>query len=189
MSDGTRERILAAALDLFSARGFSAVRTKAIAEAAGVNEVTVFRLFSSKRNLYREVYRCYSIPADDESIRSIVEGEDEIDLGALARAIANLVLRNGKLVRMSIKNIAMFEDIDRDLKRQPELLTAQVTSCFEQQRKAGFFEGECASAARTFVDAVFSTTIHFLNIGAGDAALDDFLLTFSSIFAAGVRRR
>jgi hypothetical protein len=82
----------------------------------------------------------------------------------------------------------MFEDIDRDLKRQPELLTAQVTSFFERQREAGLFRGECAPVARAFVDSIFAVTIHYVNFGSVEKELDGYLRTFSSVFAAGVRR-
>lgn len=44
----TAEKILDAASSLFATRGYAATTTKAIAEAAGVNEVTIFRNFENK---------------------------------------------------------------------------------------------------------------------------------------------
>lgn len=49
----TAERILDAAARLFAERGYAATTTRAIAEAAGVNEVTLFRHFDSKRGVLR----------------------------------------------------------------------------------------------------------------------------------------
>ena len=49
----TAERILDAATTLFAERGYSATSTRAIAEAAGVNEVTIFRRFESKLGVLR----------------------------------------------------------------------------------------------------------------------------------------
>lgn len=46
------ERILAAAAHLFSCGGYSGVSTREIASSAGVNEVTVYRHFPRKRDLY-----------------------------------------------------------------------------------------------------------------------------------------
>lgn len=46
-----RSRILEAAVELFGQRGYSATTTRSIAQRAGVNEVTLFRLFQSKRGL------------------------------------------------------------------------------------------------------------------------------------------
>ena len=47
-----RERILNAATLLFTRRGFSATRTREIANAARVNEALVFYYFGGKQNLY-----------------------------------------------------------------------------------------------------------------------------------------
>lgn len=51
----TRSRILEAALNCFSENGFHGSTTKIIARRAKVNEVTLFRLFGSKTDLFREV--------------------------------------------------------------------------------------------------------------------------------------
>ncbi len=47
----SREKILQAALSLFTNQGITATTTKQIAEQAGVNEVTLFRQFGSKHGL------------------------------------------------------------------------------------------------------------------------------------------
>ena len=52
---GTRDKILEAALDLFSEKGFHATTTRKIAQKADVNEVTLFRHFSSKMDLFQEI--------------------------------------------------------------------------------------------------------------------------------------
>ena len=44
----TAERILDAAADLFATHGYASTTTRAIAERAGVNEVTLFRRFENK---------------------------------------------------------------------------------------------------------------------------------------------
>jgi AcrR family transcriptional regulator len=48
----TQDRILEAAVQLFSRQGFTATTTQKIAHLAGVNEVTVFRHFPRKRDLF-----------------------------------------------------------------------------------------------------------------------------------------
>ena len=47
----TGEAILRAASELFGERGYKATTTRVIAERAGVNEVTLFRRFGSKRGI------------------------------------------------------------------------------------------------------------------------------------------
>ncbi|MGD0912509.1 MAG: TetR/AcrR family transcriptional regulator [Terracidiphilus sp.] len=51
----TENRILAAAASLFSELGYNGVSTRDIASAAGVNEVTIYRHFPRKRDLYISV--------------------------------------------------------------------------------------------------------------------------------------
>lgn len=48
----THDRILEAAIKLFSEKGFNGTTTKEIAERAEVNEALIFRHFSTKRDLY-----------------------------------------------------------------------------------------------------------------------------------------
>jgi TetR/AcrR family transcriptional regulator len=53
----TREKILAAALVEFSARGFAGARVDAIARRAHVNKRMLYYCFGAKQDLYREILR------------------------------------------------------------------------------------------------------------------------------------
>ena len=59
MSLPTRDHLLAAAARLYGERGFRGTTTRAIADEAGVNEVTLFRLFGSKTTLLLEALRSH----------------------------------------------------------------------------------------------------------------------------------
>ena len=48
----TSEKIMKVSLKLFSEQGYYPTTTKQIAEEAGVNELTIFRHFGSKSNLF-----------------------------------------------------------------------------------------------------------------------------------------
>src|SRR4026207_2172195 len=52
-----RQRLIDAAIAVFGECGFRGATTRRIAEAAGVNEVTIFRLFGSKSALLEEAVR------------------------------------------------------------------------------------------------------------------------------------
>jgi AcrR family transcriptional regulator len=49
----TEDRILDAAEELFAAHGYTATKTRALAQRAGVNEVTLFRRFGTKAGVLR----------------------------------------------------------------------------------------------------------------------------------------
>lgn len=57
MTETTENKVLDAAEHLFAERGFTATTTRALAERAGVNEVTVFRLFGNKIGVLLGVFR------------------------------------------------------------------------------------------------------------------------------------
>src|SRR5713226_8934393 len=56
-ADLTRQRLVRAALELFSTRGYEATTTAEIARKAGVAEGTIYRHFQSKQHLLNELYR------------------------------------------------------------------------------------------------------------------------------------
>ena len=67
---GTRSRVMKAALEEFTLCGYKGTSTKRIAERAGVNEVTIFRHFGSKLELFRaaseQAFRELSVPTLSE---------------------------------------------------------------------------------------------------------------------------
>jgi AcrR family transcriptional regulator len=58
---GTRDRIVEAALRLFSERGTAAVSVRELADAAGVTVPGLYYHFASKADLIREVYRAHGV--------------------------------------------------------------------------------------------------------------------------------
>jgi len=72
------ERILAAATGLFALHGYNAVSTRQIAAAAHVNEVTIFRHFPSKHDLYMAVMKSgmQQVHLRGELLAGIAEASD-----------------------------------------------------------------------------------------------------------------
>jgi AcrR family transcriptional regulator len=54
---GTRDRLVRAALELFTTRGYHGSTTPQIAARAGIAEGTIYRHFESKSHLLNEIYR------------------------------------------------------------------------------------------------------------------------------------
>lgn len=60
MTEPTKQQLLDAAVRVYSEAGFRGATTRRIAEEAGVNEVTLFRIFGSKAALIEEAVRSVS---------------------------------------------------------------------------------------------------------------------------------
>ncbi len=63
-ADLTRERLVRAALELFTAQGYHDTTTPAIAKKAGVAEGTMYRHFAGKQQFFNELYRASARWAD-----------------------------------------------------------------------------------------------------------------------------
>lgn len=101
----TRERILAAAKELFSEKGFAAVTTKEISNKAQISEVTLFRHFDNKRNLFKQTIQHYMASYKlDEFFTNEVEYDLEKDLKKLSKLIYEILSANAPLIKMMIKD-------------------------------------------------------------------------------------
>jgi AcrR family transcriptional regulator len=74
--EATRQRLLRAALELFTTTGFHGTTTPALAARAGVAEGTIYRHFAGKEALYAEVVRgtaqwAHGVVAEVEADRTV----------------------------------------------------------------------------------------------------------------------
>jgi AcrR family transcriptional regulator len=113
MIDPTRERILESVALVFAEEGFDGARTRALAQAAGVNVATLAYHFGDKQGLYDAlVDRAYqkvleldlAVPAD---------GDREARLRAVVRTIYAFACRHRVFVRILLRHVL-------ETKRLPE---------------------------------------------------------------------
>lgn len=102
----SRERILAAAKDLFAESGFDAVSMNAIAERACVSKANVFHHFKSKNDLYLTVLS----QACDQSrphIDQLGNGAGSLDerLRDYSRAHLESILQDEKISRLFLRDV------------------------------------------------------------------------------------
>ena len=109
----TRQRILDAAVELFSERGYDGAATRAIAALAGVNQVTLFRHFGSKKSLFQAMLRHNSaLPGLEFALRERLTGDYRQDLLILATQVLTLLHARRKEIIMLLA----------EAERQPEML-------------------------------------------------------------------
>ena len=97
--DNARDRLLAAAWETLREGGPHAATTRTVARRAGVNEVTVFRLFESKDGLLAAALRQRTAPLRDAVLTPTADVS--VDLLRLAQNYSDLAHRDvGVLLRL-----------------------------------------------------------------------------------------
>jgi AcrR family transcriptional regulator len=96
VAEDTADKVLRAASDLFAERGYSGTTTRAIAERAGVNEVTVFRRFESKLGVLKALGARWGEVQAGFAVEHAVDPEDtRATLLSLARMEVASARENG----------------------------------------------------------------------------------------------
>jgi AcrR family transcriptional regulator len=105
-----REAVLDAALDEFAARGLYGSSTETIARAAGISQPYVFRLFGTKKELFKAVTaRCFRETL--EVFQRAAEGKRGAEaLEAIGEAYGDLVTENPSRLRGQMQAYAACDD-------------------------------------------------------------------------------
>jgi AcrR family transcriptional regulator len=105
-----REAVLDAAFDEFAARGLDGGSTEAIAAAAGISQPYVFRLFGTKKELFKAVVsRCFRQTL--ELFQRAAEGKrGQAALEAMGDAYVNELLPDRTRLRAQMQAYAACED-------------------------------------------------------------------------------
>jgi|LGOV01.1.fsa_nt_gb AcrR family transcriptional regulator len=102
----TEEKILKAATKMFSEFGYNGVSTKKIATVAGVNEVTIFRHYTSKSNLLQAVIKHYSFEGNIiQKVENDLCGDVEKDLEIFAEDYYMFLVNNIKMYKIQMREI------------------------------------------------------------------------------------
>lgn len=166
-------RILASAAGMFANFGYNGVSTRDIATGAGVNEVTIYRHFPRKRDLYVAVLdaELQQVKLRGDLLSGIAEAQDAKT--AVARTIelitATLANRQDLLRLMQYCSLEMGEDIDPLLRKHLGELVEVIARYLEPWVSRS--ELRCASAKSLVLSLVAiilsHRTLHRLFSGNG----------------------
>jgi AcrR family transcriptional regulator len=144
----TEERILAAAAGLFGRLGYNGVSTRDIATAAEVNEVTIYRHYPRKRDLYVAVLAAElgRVSLRGDLLAEIAQASDaRRALACTFELIATTVLREPELLRLVLySSLELRADLDVLLRRHLGQLVEVVAHYLEPWVAKG--ELRCSSA-------------------------------------------
>ena len=88
-----RSQIVAAAMNLFSARGFRGVTTKDLAKACGVSEPVLYEHFADKNELYCAILEEASMDAKDIDLKIDEAFTGKLRPSEFFQALAEVILR------------------------------------------------------------------------------------------------
>jgi AcrR family transcriptional regulator len=116
----TRERIVRGAAQVFAEEGYEGATTRAIADAAGVNEVTLFRHFGNKRNIFTAVIERFSaLPGLRSGVEEQITGNYCEDLVMLGNHYLATMLERRKAILMSLSAAERLPEIRETIAHTP----------------------------------------------------------------------
>ncbi|OEH85118.1 TetR family transcriptional regulator [Desulfuribacillus stibiiarsenatis] len=134
----TTERIIDAAIELIKDKGYAGATTKAIAKKAGVNEVTIFRHFGTKKGILEAAAERISyVPVLSIMIRDQMTWNLEHDLSIIASSYQHLVQSKKDLILIAFKDGNLNEDLNVTISKTPLQLKKDLMEYFSVMQKKG----------------------------------------------------
>lgn len=161
-NNDTSKKIMKVALKLFSEQGYYPTTTKQIAEEAGVNELTIFRHFGSKSNLFQVTTEHYVL---DSKIDSILKNTEDLNFEEAMFLITNriykLLIQNTKLYKVQMKLADNEKDFVK-LKLSRKIISI-LKDYFEVLKENNKIKGEPYIMAVTLINSLLGAfTIEIL---------------------------
>lgn len=186
----TAERIIDAALQLVSEKGYNAATTKAIAELAGVNEVTIFRHFGNKRGILKAIVEKFSYnPVLQQVMRESVTGDLETDLLNFSLKYFNYMMSIKDFIMIGFKESMQFPEIDEEIANVPLLVKNELMHYFEEMyHKGKIREVNFEAAAMSLIALNFGHFVSRARLGTNVSIIpsEEMLKTSISIFSRGL---
>lgn len=134
-----RRRLIDAAIAIFGECGFRGATTRRIAESAGVNEVTLFRLFGSKSALLEEAVRQSQTTTARKADVFLPDepGDPAVELEAWAREHWRSIRERRSVIRKMMSEIEEHPEISHCLNEGWDRTRAGVTQYLERLRERG----------------------------------------------------
>lgn len=195
-------RVVRAARELFAERGYTATTTRAIAERAGVNEVTLFRRFSTKAGILRAIAAEFAARAAGTAVADLAAGDPDVGGAAGPDAVRARLTELARLeIGSALDNGGLALRLALEARSVPEI--AEVIGAGAAGNRDGLvrYLSACQSAgtlrrdppADLLAEAFFSLTSTLvmgrLLLGApvpsGTASVDDLAARLVDVFWSG----
>jgi AcrR family transcriptional regulator len=187
----TRQRILDAAYRVCAEKGLHGATTREIADAARVNEVTLFRHFGSKEKLIAALFQ-RSVAAQTESLSDPEpDGEDlQPVLLRYARRYNQMLFEHEALIRTIIAEAPRHPEHARQvISEAAKPLRERLLAYLEAARTTGAVRGDVAlhPAVDAFTGMLLAGMLRRTGkVNCLDYAQDDYVATCVDLFQRGL---
>jgi AcrR family transcriptional regulator len=136
--NSTSERIIQAFIELFRDYGYKGTTTRAIAEKAGVNEVTIFRHFGNKKGIMEAAIQSVSYhPMLEKVINEQMVWDLEQDLWVIAEGYHTYMEKIKDLVMIGLSEAQLFPELNETIVNIPKQLKDMMVLYFNEMNKRG----------------------------------------------------
>ncbi|MBT3318362.1 MAG: TetR/AcrR family transcriptional regulator [Clostridia bacterium] len=148
----TKEKIIAAARELFEKNGFAGTTTKEISQLAGISEVTLFRHFETKRNLFEQtVHSCMHPYKLKEYLQNDVQYDLQTDLTYIANTMMKTYQQNLPMLKMVFKDKMRGSESKLHVREHEHGAKGSLSNYFEEMSKLGRLKAQPKNATTFFI--------------------------------------
>lgn len=192
-----RQKILKTAIRLFAQNGFRGTTTKEIALAAGVNEVTIFRHFATKQDLYAAILDVKSnelvVKSWVEALRPFAERNDDRGLFLfVAKEILAHYKRDPDFLCLRLHSSLEGHELAKRYREQHicPLFRFLHDYIVKRQGEGAFYQGSPDIATMSFLGSVYNyaIAIHFRDVDFIRLTVEETANSFVDIFLSGMNK-
>jgi AcrR family transcriptional regulator len=186
----TREKIIQAGLRVFSEQGYEKATSRLIAEEAGVNEVTLFRLFKNKENVLKAVIQANApVQVDIGTMTEHSTGDLHTDLVGLSMGFFQGMKKNRKAIVMSLCAAEKYPEIRKIVNVGPKEQEALLSRYFFELKEQGLIRDlDPAIVARQLIEMLFGLCMSSGLRRTGLAEVESVISQFMDIFVSGIKK-
>lgn len=139
----SREKLIEAAARVYATAGFRGATTRRIAEEAGVNEVTIFRLFGSKAALIDAAiqHQAAVLPSETATLPEVPQ-QPAAELTAWCQAQLEMLRERRSFIRQEMGELSERPPVEPCASRALNPLAVELKGYIRRLHEEGFVEGE-----------------------------------------------
>ena len=162
--EDTRQRIISAAMHLFGQMGYSQATTKAIADSAGVNEVTLFRHFGTKKKLLTACIEAFNELSFAASFSAQLTGNYPDDIYQMAQLQIQDTTSRIDILRLLLCEARSLPEFREAMLAGGRGNLDRISAYFQQEIEAGIVRSEYSAELLALAfDSLFSSPVIFEN--------------------------